>query len=742
MKKDFSFKTLFLIACSIFLTFFDCQSLYSTTLDTFNLTDIISTPDGNLYLATEYGGLFRSTDDGTSWFLTNSITTKYNISTILWDDYEGLFLATKDGVFLQSTDKGVTWRIRTASEQYSGFAPINQMIKTNRKYKVYCTDGDIEMSLDNHNMGLYQTEYAYFQALHYSSDGTVYACGEHIYRNDSIDYINYNDWVDITKGLNLFSYSLASDNNNRIYDGTEKGVYFSDNKGDKWNLLSSDIQNYLITNICIGNNKILIGTDSSGIFKSSDSGKTFKPIIIPSMNSRINKIYKYQNSFFALTSKNGLYKSTNDGTNWTNVITNINNQADSVIAEGWMPCINFYDYLPKIGPITYLKYLDNDSIFTLRGGSNGFKIYNLSTLKILSEYWFPSSFSVMYYYIINLDSVLIISNTDKYHIGIFSFKTNEFKDFFSLDDNYFKKQIPQYSTFVGVDLYYSGLDFEKNSILLSYALHWCFPPQDITHRSSYHLDKIDINSGELAKTYGGNTNFSPDKKYYITENTKLYDRFDQLIYDIASIPENQNYLKNTFIASAQISPHNIYIVLLVNSNRFLVVDFQTGKILRSLYYSEYCNYYISNDDNYLFTSSNESAIKVYNLNNSSGIFDSVMFGSGYSDWGCTLAQNSNAILFAGSDYVLRLWKPNFTLTGVEEPKQETETENYLYPNPATDYINLPEIPEFNSDVNIYSIFGNKVFGSRAMDNRIDVSFLSPGLYFMKINDKVYKFLKL
>lgn len=78
----------------------------------------------------------------------------------------------------------------------------------------------------------------------------------------------------------------------------------------------------------------------------------------------------------------------------------------------------------------------------------------------------------------------------------------------------------------------------------------------------------------------------------------------------------------------------------------------------------------------------------------------------------------------------------------------------VYPNPATDYI---EISGFNpnpqgvvecSDIRIYNTLGVVVIKNptpaltERKGVRLDVSFLTPGLYFVRYNNQVYRFLKI
>ena len=67
-------------------------------------------------------------------------------------------------------------------------------------------------------------------------------------------------------------------------------------------------------------------------------------------------------------------------------------------------------------------------------------------------------------------------------------------------------------------------------------------------------------------------------------------------------------------------------------------------------------------------------------------------------------------------------------------------ENILFPNPAVDYINITNIENISNDIEIHSVLGNKILQLPAT-NRIDIHSLPTGVYYMKINDKVEKFIK-
>jgi hypothetical protein len=105
--------------------------------------------------------------------------------------------------------------------------------------------------------------------------------------------------------------------------------------------------------------------------------------------------------------------------------------------------------------------------------------------------------------------------------------------------------------------------------------------------------------------------------------------------------------------------------------------------------------------------------------------------------------DANNYLHLGTDIGLLTNKS--ILTGVED-NATSNTENIvLMPNPASDFISLQFSQSMNVSkspkLEIFSILGNKILETEYKD-RIDVSGLSAGVYFVKLSDKVCKFVKL
>ncbi len=66
----------------------------------------------------------------------------------------------------------------------------------------------------------------------------------------------------------------------------------------------------------------------------------------------------------------------------------------------------------------------------------------------------------------------------------------------------------------------------------------------------------------------------------------------------------------------------------------------------------------------------------------------------------------------------------------------------LYPNPASDFINLSDVPT-DADITVFNMSGIALLNMKADGNElsINVANYKSGIYFMKINSEVVKFIK-
>lgn len=738
-----------------FVLIFGCitYQLSSKSIKDYNLNDILSDNSGSLFLATEYGGLFISSDDGNSWKLTNTITSKFNLTSISYNDYEGIFLATFDKPLLQSTDKGISWNIR--QNEVNNMVPITNIISTSKNYKVFSVNDVYGICNDNFNTRKYVK--GLVNAFHFTDDGELYAVGKDILKNDNIDDFENtsNNWKKVNNGISGIANCITSNTSNLIFIGTTNGLYFSSNNGENWQLRSNNLKNISVTAISIQNNFLTIVVDSTKIFNSQDNGLTWQENNIQ-INSKINKLYKSKsNSMFLLTSNQGLYKSTDYGLTWINLNNNWDFSANSLKSEGWMPSINYFDVdSPTYYPPTSINFSNNDSLIIYSRVSKnspdgyGFYVYDTKSGKLILDKS-RNEIEVIYYNVQNVDTVYILYkklSSKKINFGVLSLLKNEIIDLFSLDESYFQNQIIKGFETFNYYISYFGFSNDYRNIRLSYVVNsqnWDFNhtkviESDIKYKNEY----LDIKTGILIKTLDSNCVFTSKDNYYLKNNSRLFDGNDNLVYDINLIQGNLSILNKQLINNAIISPNNKFIVL-ISSEKYLVVDFTNGQIINEINFNNFQNlkYRISYDDNYLFTSSNEGKLRIYNLYNSFQSFDSVSFFFGTSISTIGIGKVSNILSFRNVDMLFRLWKPNFSLTDVKEINDFTlKTENNLiFPNPAENFIELTSDLGFGK-IELYNPLGIKIIDTE-YQSKIDVSKLITGIYFLKLNEKLIKFVK-
>ena len=80
----------------------------------------------------------------------------------------------------------------------------------------------------------------------------------------------------------------------------------------------------------------------------------------------------------------------------------------------------------------------------------------------------------------------------------------------------------------------------------------------------------------------------------------------------------------------------------------------------------------------------------------------------------------------------------------EMTTNDNSAELYIYPNPANSMLYFSDPPEENSLISIYRIDGTRIFQSysSSAETEIDISYFSPGMYILKINNQALKFRKI
>jgi hypothetical protein len=149
--------------------------------------------------------------------------------------------------------------------------------------------------------------------------------------------------------------------------------------------------------------------------------------------------------------------------------------------------------------------------------------------------------------------------------------------------------------------------------------------------------------------------------------------------------------------------------------------------------------------NYIFDLINERIVYVY-----PAIYYHWLGNSGSS---FLVLSNNSEMIFDGGKRQNYMLNAKYTTTSTEKPNEDKP--NLIYPNPASDYIeiNLPPLERGLggvAPVHIFDLLGMELTTPNLTPTlsegegvvRLDVSSLSPGVYFVRVGDVVRKFIKM
>ena len=219
----------------------------------------------NMFAGTNGGGVFLSTNNGTSWNPVNTGLANKNVLALAFHGAK-IFAGTDAGVYL-STNNGTTW---TAVN--SGLTNTNVQALLSSDTNLFAgTMGGVFLSTNNGtnwssaNTGL---PAAFFRGAFVSSGSTIFAGSPLSGGGAFISTNNGANWQKVNAGLtNIEIFSLYCQGS-KLYAGSGNGVFLSTNNGTSWNIVSSGLPaNDNVLSITSIGNTLLAGTEHFGVFK-------------------------------------------------------------------------------------------------------------------------------------------------------------------------------------------------------------------------------------------------------------------------------------------------------------------------------------------------------------------------------------------------------------------------------------------------------------------------------------------
>ena len=248
----------------------------------------------NLFAGTLYGGVFLSTNNGTSWKqVNNGLTDTLVTSLAVSPNGAGgtnLFAGTEDGVFL-STNNGTSWKqvntgwTDTANTGYT--AVLTLAVSPNGA-------GGTNLFAGTYGSGVFLS----------TNNGT--------------------SWTQFDSGLmNIHVCAIAVSGTNLFVGTYYSGIFLSTNNGTSWAAVNNGLTDTYVSSLVVSGTNLLTGT-GSGVFLSTNNGTSWTEInsgLTDTINTYtdVDALAVSGTNLFAGTHGSGVFLSTNNGTNWTKV---------------------------------------------------------------------------------------------------------------------------------------------------------------------------------------------------------------------------------------------------------------------------------------------------------------------------------------------------------------------------------------------------------------------------------------
>ena len=283
----------------------------------------IATDEPNIFIGTDLGGVYRSTDDGANWTQINSGLTNTSVKALAFAG-SSLFAGTSTGGIFRSTDNGSNW-----VEVNNGLSVlfINTLAVSGSNIfagaRLSVTGGGVFLSTNNGDNWTYVglTDYEVY-SLAISGNNIFAGTDNGVYLSSD----NGSNWTEVNSGLTESDvYSLKFSNSN-LYAGTPNGLFYSSDNGSNWtNMNSSTLDNISIRSIAIHQVNIIVGSDGWGVYVSTNNGSTWEENDAGLPNS-------FATIYALTTSSTKIYAGTQNGGAWerplTDYVTDVEKTSD------------------------------------------------------------------------------------------------------------------------------------------------------------------------------------------------------------------------------------------------------------------------------------------------------------------------------------------------------------------------------------------------------------------------------
>jgi photosystem II stability/assembly factor-like uncharacterized protein len=345
----------------------------SVSLTIYGVQTLVKNSDGDIFAGTWENGIYRSKDNGETWLAEDYGLNNIQVWEMAINQEDKIFAATRGGVY-RSTDNGEHWA--EADTGLIGYLNISIAIGSDgRIYVGQHGNNGVFVSTDDGASWAYSGLSSILPwSLEVDPDGNVFAAGDIMYRsndnganwtpvglilssisnfakNQSGDIFAITDhifrthdkggsWNQMTPPSSSNPLSMAINQNNDIWLGTDYGIYLSEDDGISWT--DKGLPQKIISAVLIhSNGYIFLATQFNGILCSTDAGNSWIE-----KNNGISSIYYFSalaenpaGDLFAGTGNDGIFRSLDTGNTWVDInsgLTNLKINSIAVKNEGML----------------------------------------------------------------------------------------------------------------------------------------------------------------------------------------------------------------------------------------------------------------------------------------------------------------------------------------------------------------------------------------------------------------------
>ena len=277
-------------------------------------TNVIFEADNIVYAGTETQGVYRSTDNGSSWVPANAGIERASISDIIASG-SNLLAAAKSACpsylnIFKSTDNGATW---SGTSGLAGNVVHSFVIKGTSVWATFAAlpkNSGLARSTDNGNTWQVVPSIITNAGEAIVSDNAIIVAEDNFIWRSTDDGMSW-DVVEQFALTGIGSFAKAGTN---LFGAARTGIQTSTDNGASWNFEPFSNGAYSFSS---SGSTIYLGSNSK-VFKSTDLGATWIDVSIGLGNGGIQALLYDGSTIFAGTPADiaGIYRSTNGGANW------------------------------------------------------------------------------------------------------------------------------------------------------------------------------------------------------------------------------------------------------------------------------------------------------------------------------------------------------------------------------------------------------------------------------------------